>query len=113
MFNSIRYNFRKSLSRRTVLRGAGVTMSLPFLSAMQPSFAETLKVVMRHQDFATTEKHYGAIRSAASASEEIKQCLSTNANSDAFVGGLMGGNKKPPQLDSEEVLKLKALLERL
>jgi integrase len=26
--------------------------------------AETLKVVMRHCDFATTEKHYGAIRSA-------------------------------------------------
>ena len=27
--------------------------------------AETLKVVMRHKDFATTEKHYGAMRSAA------------------------------------------------
>ena len=26
--------------------------------------AETLKVVMRHHDFATTERHYGAIRSA-------------------------------------------------
>jgi integrase len=27
--------------------------------------AETLKVVMRHKDFATTEKHYGAMHSAA------------------------------------------------
>lgn len=33
------FNFRKFLNRRTVLRGTGVAMSLPWLTAMRPSFA--------------------------------------------------------------------------
>ena len=33
--------------------------------------AETLKVVMRHADFATTEKFYGAMRSAQAAATEV------------------------------------------
>ncbi len=33
---------KKSLSRRAFLRGAGVSMTLPFLDAMQPAFAVTL-----------------------------------------------------------------------
>ena len=33
------FNFRRQLHRRTVLRGSGVAMSLPWLTAMQPSFA--------------------------------------------------------------------------
>lgn len=37
--------------------------------------AETLKVVMRHADFGTTEKHYGAIRSAQSAAKELHERL--------------------------------------
>jgi hypothetical protein len=32
-------NFNRQLSRRTVLRGTGVAMSLPWISAMQPAFA--------------------------------------------------------------------------
>ncbi len=33
------FNFNRQLSRRTVLRGTGVAMSLPWISAMQPAFA--------------------------------------------------------------------------
>ncbi len=33
--------------------------------------AETLKLVLRHSDFATTEKFYGAVRSAQAAAREI------------------------------------------
>ena len=32
-------HFNRSLDRRTVLRGAGVAMSLPWISAMRPAFA--------------------------------------------------------------------------
>src|ERR1700704_361292 len=32
---------RKKLSRRTMLKGMGVTLSLPFLDAMVPAFAQT------------------------------------------------------------------------
>ena len=35
------YTSRKHLSRRTVLRGAGMSLSLPFLEAMTPAFAAT------------------------------------------------------------------------
>ena len=49
--------------------------------------AETLKVVMRHKDFATTEKHYGALRSAQSAGAEIVARLRPAAENSAFVGG--------------------------
>ncbi|QDT01738.1 hypothetical protein K227x_01050 [Rubripirellula lacrimiformis] len=37
----VQFNFRRALHRRTVLRGAGVSMSLPWLTAMQPSFASS------------------------------------------------------------------------
>lgn len=33
------FNFRRRLERRTLLRGAGVAMALPWLTAMQPAFA--------------------------------------------------------------------------
>lgn len=75
--------------------------------------AETLKVVMRHCDFATTEKHYGAIRSAQAAAAEVHERLSADARTDAFVGGLVGGTKEAPQLNTEELLKLKSLLAAL
>ena len=75
--------------------------------------AETLKVVMRHRDFATTEKHYGAIRSAQAAATEVQEKLSANARTDAFVGGLVGGKEQAPQLDAEELVKLKSLLKAL
>ncbi|MFT7630531.1 MAG: hypothetical protein ACI87E_001538 [Mariniblastus sp.] len=36
---SVQFNFRKSIDRRTILRGAGVSLSLPFIAAMSPAFA--------------------------------------------------------------------------
>ena len=75
--------------------------------------AETLKVVMRHADFATTEKYYGATRSAQAAASEVRQKLATDATTDALVGGLMGGQKETPQLSAEELSKLKRLLNSL
>ena len=75
--------------------------------------AETLKVVMRHREFATTEKHYGATRSAQSAAGELHDRLTTHATNDAFVGGLMGGHEAVPRLNPEELLKLKSLLNSL
>lgn len=37
---NIHFNYQRSLDRRTLLRGAGVAMSLPWLSAMRKSFAK-------------------------------------------------------------------------
>ena len=75
--------------------------------------AETLKVVMRHKDFATTERHYGAVRSAQSAATEITAKLKSPADTSALVGGLMGGITKAPQLSAEEPGVLKSLLSKL
>lgn len=75
--------------------------------------AETLKVVMRHKDFATTEKHYGAMRSAQSAASEVHAKLTANATNDAFVGGLVGGTEPAPQLSQADLAKIKRLLETL
>lgn len=36
---SVHFNFQRQLSRRTLLRGAGVSLALPFLEAMRPAFA--------------------------------------------------------------------------
>lgn len=72
-------------------------------------FAETLKVVMRHRDFATTEKHYGAVRSAQHIGAEIVARLRPAAGNSALVGGL----KKAPQLSAEELDVLKSFLARL
>jgi len=49
--------------------------------------AETLKVIMRHADFATTEKHYGAIRSAQAAGDELQEKLKSKTKKSALVGG--------------------------
>ena len=75
--------------------------------------AETLKTIMRHADFATTEKFYGASRSAQAAANEVRKKTSPVTQKSELVGGLMGGHEKTPQLDSEELLKLKSLLARL
>lgn len=37
----VHFNFTKSVSRRTFLKGAGVTMALPWLDSMLPAFAST------------------------------------------------------------------------
>ncbi|MEX1041096.1 MAG: DUF1552 domain-containing protein [Pirellulaceae bacterium] len=39
MLPQVHYNFRRTLGRRTFLRGAGAAMALPWLTAMAPSFA--------------------------------------------------------------------------
>lgn len=70
--------------------------------------AEALMVVMRHADFATTQKFYGAMRSAQSAAAEVQQKLA--AESPALVGGFLGGRETPPRLTSTEAAKLKQLL---
>ena len=75
--------------------------------------AETLKVVMRHKDFATTEKFYGAMRSAQAAAAEVQAKLVPSDKNPALVGGLMGGTKQAPQLSAEELVKLKSFLNSL
>jgi integrase len=72
--------------------------------------AETLKIVMRHQDFKTTERYYGAIRAVQAAAAEVHQKLvaTLNMRDDRKVepGRL-------PQLSPDEVRALKALLNSL
>ena len=68
--------------------------------------AETLKVVLRHRDFATTEKFYGAIRSAQSAAREVRGKLLPSCDSSALVGG----HEKAPRLSTEELRKRKAVI---
>ena len=75
--------------------------------------AETLKVVMRHADFATTEKFYGAMRSAQAAATEVHSKRSAPPEKPSFVGGLVGGTKTAPQFSTEELSKLKALVDSL
>lgn len=39
MDKSVRFNLRKKVDRRTLLRGAGISMALPWLTSMTPAFA--------------------------------------------------------------------------
>ncbi|MBM80490.1 MAG: hypothetical protein CMJ78_07845 [Planctomycetaceae bacterium] len=41
MTNQVQFNFQRQLDRRTVLRGAGVAMAMPWLSAMSSVFADS------------------------------------------------------------------------
>lgn len=41
IFRRVHFNFNHNIDRRTLLRGAGVAMSLPWLSAMQSAFGES------------------------------------------------------------------------
>jgi hypothetical protein len=41
MNTHVQFDFQRSLSRRTMLRGAGVAMAMPWLSAMNAAFGET------------------------------------------------------------------------
>ena len=74
--------------------------------------AETLKVVLRHRDFATTEKFYGATRKAQSAATEVYNKLVCDGSGE-LVGGLLGGNFGGLKLTAEQIAKLKALLEAI
>ena len=68
--------------------------------------AETLKLVLRHKDFGTTERFYGATRAAQSAAVEIHERLSAKRDKIELVGGLEPVNP----LTAEALRKLKALL---
>ncbi|MCY2994788.1 MAG: tyrosine-type recombinase/integrase [Planctomycetota bacterium] len=68
--------------------------------------AETLMVIMRHKDFATTRKFYGAKRAAQSAATEVHQKLLATGSADEPNRGLEDLGK----LNSEQLKKLKQLL---
>jgi integrase len=70
--------------------------------------AETLMVVMRHVDFATTQKFYEAMRSAQAAAAEVQQKMSA-AQNPALVGGINAS----AHLSAAEVQKLKQILNSL
>ncbi len=72
--------------------------------------AETLKVIMRHASFSTTEKHYGAIRSAQNAAAEIAVRMAIPTQNSAFVGGLVGGQSPAVELSSTELSAIKSLI---
>lgn len=44
MNRAIHFNFRRQIDRRTFLRGAGVALAVPWLSAMEPAFADSKNV---------------------------------------------------------------------
>lgn len=73
--------------------------------------AETLTLLLRHADFATTRKFYGATRSAQAAGQEVRELL--ERTNPSFVGGLVGGPEPTPAFNPEEVAKLKAILATL
>ncbi|QDT66572.1 DUF1552 domain-containing protein [Calycomorphotria hydatis] len=54
MFPTFNVDFRKQLHRRTVLRGAGISIALPWLSAMQPTFAARTASEQPHRFVAMT-----------------------------------------------------------
>jgi integrase len=64
--------------------------------------AETLMVVMRHKDFATTRRFYGAQRAAQSAAAEIHQKLTTIESTQ--------GTEKAGLLNAEQMERLQRLL---
>jgi len=68
--------------------------------------AETLKIVMRHRDFSTTERFYGATRAAQSAADEIHAKLGVLPSTISASSQLQSS----AELSAEEVRKLKALL---
>lgn len=63
--------------------------------------AETLKLVLRHSDFATTEKFYGAVKNAQAASTEIRSLRLPNK---------IGDDK---ELTADELAKLRSLLSQI
>jgi hypothetical protein len=65
--------------------------------------------VLRHASFSTTEKHYGAIRTAQNAAAEIVARMKSSTQNSAFVGGL--GSEASLTLD--EISALKSLLAKL
>jgi integrase len=71
--------------------------------------AETLKIILRHEDFKTTEKFYGAVREAQAAAAEVHRVLDRSGKSRNMLA-LGEEEKSLPQLSSVELQKLKTLL---
>jgi integrase len=69
--------------------------------------AETLKVVLRHKDFNTTEKFYGAARAAQSAAAEVHDKLTIGGEDGVSV------NDRRQQLSPKELQKLRALIDSI
>jgi integrase len=72
--------------------------------------AETLKVIMRHREFSTTEKYYGATRCAQAAAAEVAEKLAAGCRKSELVGALVGAPDGTPLLTPKQLKKLKALL---
>lgn len=51
MHKRTQFNFQKSIARRSLLRGSGVALALPWLSAMQPAFAKSQQGKPKAQNF--------------------------------------------------------------
>ena len=68
--------------------------------------AETLMVIMRHKDFATTRNFYGARRAAQAAAAEVHQKLVVSEKADELVHDV----EQAGQLTPEELKTLKRLL---
>jgi integrase len=64
--------------------------------------AESLKLILRHSDFATTEKFYGAVKSVQSASNEIRRSKGSST-----------GETFSASLSKEEIAKLRTLLDQI
>lgn len=62
-----------------------------------------------HRQFSTTEKFYGATRSAQAAATVLTRVLEARHRKSALVRGIPGA----PALTPAELLKLKALLNSL
>jgi integrase len=101
----------KYASAHDVRRGCAVRLFNAGVSA------ETLMVVMRHADFATTQKFYGAMRSAQSAAAEVREKLTAAdkrpTESSSIAGGFLGGSEPMVGFSEAETAKLRALLASL
>ena len=75
--------------------------------------AETLKVLMRHSDFSTTERYYGAKRKAQSAAQEIVEKLDSECSKSELVGQLVGTSTERAELSESDIRRLKELLSRI
>lgn len=68
--------------------------------------AETLRVLLRHEDFKTTERFYGAVRAAQSAAQELSEKLTSSTKKNGQIDGV----EKVAQLSEEQIRKLQAFL---
>jgi integrase len=75
--------------------------------------AESLQVIMRHEDFATTQKFYSGTKEAQAAAAEVYEKLAAGSKKSELAGGLAGGLLLNHTLTPEQQKKLKALLESL